>query len=221
MCLWLYLPQCFSYDLWGFCRFAKYYNKDGLESRTLIKAYGIRLDVIVHGHVSRILIVFLQLAVVSLSFHFIVEHFVFFRLVNSAQSRPSSAQWLLWLQWALWVILALFFSLILGLRLRFYNCYHVCPNLFLSLCFNLQVYHHLWLDHANIYWQEWSLQREKVWRSKCKCTFADSELKRWCWANEFSPLQVIKEPTEPVSTELSFINSYGSDHSDLSEGVPL
>lgn len=34
------------------CRFAKYYNKDGVESRTLIKAYGIRLDVIVHGHVS-------------------------------------------------------------------------------------------------------------------------------------------------------------------------
>lgn len=33
-------------------RFAKYYNKDGVESRTLIKAYGMRLDVIVHGHVS-------------------------------------------------------------------------------------------------------------------------------------------------------------------------
>lgn len=33
-------------------RFAKYYSKHGVESRTLIKAYGIRLDVIVHGHVS-------------------------------------------------------------------------------------------------------------------------------------------------------------------------
>lgn len=54
------------------CRFAKYYNKDGVESRTLIKAYGIRLDVIVHGHVSRVFIVLLQLAVVSLSFHYIV-----------------------------------------------------------------------------------------------------------------------------------------------------
>jgi len=32
-------------------RFAKYYYKDGVEYRTLIKAYGIRLDVIVHGHV--------------------------------------------------------------------------------------------------------------------------------------------------------------------------
>ncbi|KAM8886824.1 P2X purinoceptor 2 isoform 2-T2 [Spinachia spinachia] len=31
-------------------RFAKYYSKDGVESRTLIKAYGIRLDVIVQGH---------------------------------------------------------------------------------------------------------------------------------------------------------------------------
>lgn len=33
-------------------RFAKYYSKDGVESRTLIKAIGIRLDIIVHGHVS-------------------------------------------------------------------------------------------------------------------------------------------------------------------------
>ncbi|KAG7249598.1 hypothetical protein CRUP_029780 [Coryphaenoides rupestris] len=33
-------------------RFAKYYSKDGVESRTLIKAYGIRLDIIVHGHCS-------------------------------------------------------------------------------------------------------------------------------------------------------------------------
>uniref|UniRef100_A0A672RE52 Purinergic receptor P2X, ligand-gated ion channel, 2 n=1 Tax=Sinocyclocheilus grahami TaxID=75366 RepID=A0A672RE52_SINGR len=32
-------------------RFAKYHHKDGVEYRTLIKAYGIRLDVIVHGHV--------------------------------------------------------------------------------------------------------------------------------------------------------------------------
>lgn len=35
------------------------------------------------------------------------------------------------------------------------------------------------------------------------------------------PLQITKEPTEPVSTELSFINSFGSNHSDLSDGVPL
>ncbi|KAI7813188.1 P2X purinoceptor 2 [Triplophysa rosa] len=34
-------------------RFAKYYDKDGVEYRTLIKAYGIRLDVIVHGHAGR------------------------------------------------------------------------------------------------------------------------------------------------------------------------
>uniref|UniRef100_A0A671Y7F6 P2X purinoceptor n=1 Tax=Sparus aurata TaxID=8175 RepID=A0A671Y7F6_SPAAU len=34
-------------------RFAKYYRKDGVESRTLIKAYGIRLDVIVHGHAGK------------------------------------------------------------------------------------------------------------------------------------------------------------------------
>lgn len=45
-----------------------------------------------------------------------------------------------------------FFPLILGLRLWFYSCYHLCHNLVLSLCLNLQVYHHLWLDHANLYW---------------------------------------------------------------------
>lgn len=41
---------------------------------------------------------------------------------------------------------------------------------------------------------------------------------------EICPLQVIKKPTEPMeptSTELSFINSFGSNHSDLSDGVPL
>lgn len=44
-------------------RFAKYYNKDGVESRTLIKAYGIRLDVIVHGNVSRCYITHQQVIV--------------------------------------------------------------------------------------------------------------------------------------------------------------
>ncbi|KAL7836858.1 hypothetical protein AOLI_G00281420 [Acnodon oligacanthus] len=38
-----------GYHYW----FAKYYNKDGLEYRTLIKAYGIRLDVIVHGQAGK------------------------------------------------------------------------------------------------------------------------------------------------------------------------
>lgn len=34
------------------CRFAKYYKTpDGEETRTLIKAYGIRFDVVVHGTV--------------------------------------------------------------------------------------------------------------------------------------------------------------------------
>nr|XP_057926346.1 P2X purinoceptor 2 isoform X1 [Doryrhamphus excisus] len=35
------------------CRFAKYYRKNGMESRTLIKAYGIRLDIIVHGQAGK------------------------------------------------------------------------------------------------------------------------------------------------------------------------
>ncbi|XP_062310474.1 P2X purinoceptor 2 [Osmerus eperlanus] len=34
-------------------RFAKYYSKDGEEFRTLVKAFGIRLDVIVHGHAGK------------------------------------------------------------------------------------------------------------------------------------------------------------------------
>uniref|UniRef100_W5K0X8 P2X purinoceptor n=1 Tax=Astyanax mexicanus TaxID=7994 RepID=W5K0X8_ASTMX len=34
-------------------RFAKYYYKDGYEYRSLIKAYGIRLDVIVHGQAGK------------------------------------------------------------------------------------------------------------------------------------------------------------------------
>ncbi|CAB1319435.1 unnamed protein product [Coregonus sp. 'balchen'] len=37
--------------------FAKYYSKDGEEFRTLIKAFGIRLDVIVHGHAGRFSII--------------------------------------------------------------------------------------------------------------------------------------------------------------------
>ncbi|XP_059399466.1 P2X purinoceptor 2-like [Carassius carassius] len=34
-------------------RFAKYYHKDGVEYRTLIKAYGMRLDVIVQGYAGK------------------------------------------------------------------------------------------------------------------------------------------------------------------------
>ncbi|CDQ85953.1 unnamed protein product [Oncorhynchus mykiss] len=37
--------------------FAKYYSKDGEEFRTLIKAFGIRLDVIVHGNAGRFSII--------------------------------------------------------------------------------------------------------------------------------------------------------------------
>ncbi|XP_076126068.1 P2X purinoceptor 2 [Alosa pseudoharengus] len=38
-------------------RFAKYYSKNGEEYRTLIKAFGIRLDIIVHGHAGKFNIV--------------------------------------------------------------------------------------------------------------------------------------------------------------------
>lgn len=36
-----------------FPRFAKYYKTNGSTTRTLIKAYGIRIDVIVHGQVNQ------------------------------------------------------------------------------------------------------------------------------------------------------------------------
>uniref|UniRef100_A0A3B3QW38 P2X purinoceptor n=2 Tax=Paramormyrops kingsleyae TaxID=1676925 RepID=A0A3B3QW38_9TELE len=38
-------------------RFAKYYRRNGKEFRTLIKAFGIRLDVIVHGHAGKFSII--------------------------------------------------------------------------------------------------------------------------------------------------------------------
>ncbi|XP_012673309.2 P2X purinoceptor 2 [Clupea harengus] len=38
-------------------RFAKYYSRNGEEYRTLIKAFGIRLDIIVHGHAGKFNIV--------------------------------------------------------------------------------------------------------------------------------------------------------------------
>ncbi|XP_018604517.1 P2X purinoceptor 2 [Scleropages formosus] len=38
-------------------RFAKYYSRNDKEFRTLIKAYGIRLDVIVHGHAGKFSII--------------------------------------------------------------------------------------------------------------------------------------------------------------------
>lgn len=68
------LPQCCSYAVFSY-RFAKYYNRNGVESRTLIKAHGIRLDVIVHGHVSRIDLS--SEAVASISFYSIEYHSIF------------------------------------------------------------------------------------------------------------------------------------------------
>ncbi|KAJ8379396.1 hypothetical protein SKAU_G00001740 [Synaphobranchus kaupii] len=38
-------------------RFAKFYSKDGNDSRTLIRAYGIRLDIIVHGEAGKFSII--------------------------------------------------------------------------------------------------------------------------------------------------------------------
>lgn len=75
VCHFTSVLQCCSYAVWDFSyRFAKYYNRNGVESRTLIKAYGIRLDVIVHGHVSRIHLSsvscgFYQFLFCSISFH--------------------------------------------------------------------------------------------------------------------------------------------------------
>ncbi|XP_035513624.1 P2X purinoceptor 2 [Morone saxatilis] len=111
-------------------RFAKYYSKHGVESRTLIKAYGIRLDVIVHGHAGK---------------------FSPIPTIISVVTAMTSV----------------------GI------CTIICDWIMLTF-----------IDKNEIY----------------------SERK-------FD--EVIKEPKVPISTELSYIHSYGSNHSDLSEGVPL
>ncbi|XP_023125687.1 P2X purinoceptor 2 [Amphiprion ocellaris] len=111
-------------------RFAKYYNKDGVESRTLIKAYGMRLDIIVHGHAGK---------------------FSPIPTIISTVTAMTSV----------------------GI------CTIICDWIMLTFIDKNEVYSERKFD------------------------------------------EVIKEPTEPISTELSFINSYGSNHSDLSDGVPL
>ncbi|RXN30779.1 P2X purinoceptor 2 [Labeo rohita] len=49
----VFIKNAIHFPKFKVLRFAKYYHKDGVEYRTLIKAYGIRLDVIVHGHAGR------------------------------------------------------------------------------------------------------------------------------------------------------------------------
>nr|XP_046242319.1 P2X purinoceptor 2 [Scatophagus argus] len=111
-------------------RFAKYYNKDGVESRTLIKAYGIRLDVIVHGHAGK---------------------FSPIPTIISTVTAMTSV----------------------GI------CTLICDWIMLTFIDKNEVYSERKFD------------------------------------------EVVKEPKEPISTELSYITSYGSNHSDLSDGVPL
>ncbi|XP_049435322.1 P2X purinoceptor 2 isoform X1 [Epinephelus fuscoguttatus] len=111
-------------------RFAKYYSKDGEESRTLIKAYGIRLDVIVHGHAGK---------------------FSPIPTIISTVTAMTSV----------------------GI------CTIICDWIMLTFIDKNEVYSERKFD------------------------------------------EVIKEPTVPMPTELSYIHSYGSNHSDLSDGVPL
>lgn len=50
------------FTLFGYYRFAKYYKQaNGKEERTLIKAYGIRFDILVFGTVNAVLFSFLLL----------------------------------------------------------------------------------------------------------------------------------------------------------------
>ncbi|XP_031165203.1 P2X purinoceptor 2 [Sander lucioperca] len=111
-------------------RFAKYYNKDGVESRTLIKAYGIRLDVIVHGHAGK---------------------FSPIPTIISTVTAMTSV----------------------GI------CTIICDWIMLTFIDKNEVYSERKFD------------------------------------------EIIKEPKVPIPTELSYISSYGSNHSDLSDGVPL
>ncbi|XP_028270562.1 P2X purinoceptor 2 [Parambassis ranga] len=112
-------------------RFAKYYNQDREETRTLIKAYGIRLDVIVHGHAGK----FSPIPTI----------------INSVTALTS-----------------------IGI------CTLICDWIMLTF-----------IDKNEVY----SVRKYD---------------------------EIIKEPVAaPVSTELNFITSFGSNHSDLSDGVPL
>ncbi|XP_071369764.1 P2X purinoceptor 2 [Centroberyx affinis] len=111
-------------------RFAKYYSKDGVESRTLIKAYGIRLDVIVHGHAGK---------------------FSPIPTIISTVTALTSV----------------------GI------CSIICDWIMLTFIDKNEVYSDRKFD------------------------------------------DVSKESTQPISTEFSIVSSYGSNHSDLSEGVPL
>ncbi|XP_047448265.1 P2X purinoceptor 2 [Mugil cephalus] len=111
-------------------RFAKYYRKDGVESRTLIKAIGIRLDIIVHGHAGK---------------------FSPIPTIISTVTALTSV----------------------GI------CSIICDWIMLTF-----------IDKNEVY----SIRKFD---------------------------EVIKAPAVSISTELSFINSYGSNHSDLSDGVPL
>ncbi|XP_020505587.1 P2X purinoceptor 2 [Labrus bergylta] len=111
-------------------RFAKYYMKDQVESRTLIKAYGMRLDVIVHG--------------------------------NAGKFSPIPT-----------IISTVTAMTSVGI------CTIICDWIMLTFIDKNEVYSDRKFD------------------------------------------EIVKEPKVPITTELSFINSYGSNHSDLSEGVPL
>lgn len=48
-------------------RFAKYYNGNGTETRILIKVYGIRIDVIVHGQVTMSIVAYIVCQYLSLT----------------------------------------------------------------------------------------------------------------------------------------------------------
>ncbi|XP_034056215.1 P2X purinoceptor 2 isoform X2 [Gymnodraco acuticeps] len=111
-------------------RFAKYYSREGVESRTLIKAYGIRLDVIVHGHAGK----FSPIPTI----------------ISTVTAMTSVA-----------------------------ICTIICDWIMLTFIDKNEVYSDRKFD------------------------------------------EVIKEPTVPKAPELGFINSYGSNHSDLSDGVQL
>lgn len=83
------------------------------------------------------------------------------------------------------------------------------------------IVHVVWNDHGGVFFDILAapLAPSALYCFQASCLFAlPSPEYIVC------PLQVTKEPTEPtepVSTELSFINSFGSNHSDLSDGVPL
>lgn len=151
MCLSLYLPQCCNYDFWVFVQVCQVLQQGW--SGVPNTCQGLRYSLGCHcsrtcelnpHRPSSVSSDFSQFSLYCLTFClFQAGKFSPIPTIISTVTAMTSV--------GIVSNSCTFVSLILGLILWFNSCDHLCHNLFLSLCFNLQVYHHLWLDHADVY----------------------------------------------------------------------